>query len=100
MNIDDGHRILVDEVSRKHLHVAGEHHDVDVVGGQELELLLLGSRLVVLCHGNKMERHAIKIGMPPGVGMIADHQREIAREFSVSLAIEEIDEAVIDRKST
>ena len=70
MNIDDGHRELGDEVSRKHLHVAGEHDHVDVVGGQEFELLRLGSRLVVLCHGNEVERHAIKIGMPPDVGMI------------------------------
>jgi hypothetical protein len=42
-----------------------------------------------------VEWHAIKIGMPLDVGMIADYQRKITREFSVSLAIEEIDEAVI-----
>ena len=70
MNIDDRHRILGDEVTRKHLHVAGEYDHVDVVGVQEFELLRLGSRLVVLCHGNEVERHAIKIGMPPDVGMI------------------------------
>src|ERR1700726_3704374 len=95
MNIDDGYRILGDTVSRKHLHVAGEHDHVDVVGGQEFELLRLDARLVVLGHGNKVEWHAIKIGMPLDVGMIADYQRKITREFSVSLAIEEIDEAVI-----
>src|ERR1700722_11858539 len=33
MNVDDGHRILVDEVRRKHLHVACEYNGVDAVGG-------------------------------------------------------------------
>src|SRR3984893_17520556 len=46
MNIDDRHRILGDEVSRKHLHVAGEYDHVDVVGGQEFQLLRLGSGLL------------------------------------------------------
>src|SRR5580700_188868 len=33
--------------------------------------------------------------MPPGVGMIADHQREIAPQFSVSLPIQQIDQAMV-----
>ena len=71
MDVDDWHRILVDEVSRKHLHIAGEHDNVDVVCCQEFELLRLGSRLVILRHGNKVERHTINIGVLFCVGMIA-----------------------------
>jgi hypothetical protein len=40
-----------------------------------------GLRLVVRGHRNDMEWHTIKVGMPPGLGMIADDQRKIAREF-------------------
>ena len=95
MNIDDGHRILSDEVRREHLHVTGEHDHIDVVGCQEFELLRLGPRLVVLCDGNMVERYTIKIGVLFCVRMIANQQWKIARKFSVSLAIEEVDEAVI-----
>ena len=38
MNIDNGQRELVDERSRKHLHVTGQDHQVDLTGRQKLQL--------------------------------------------------------------
>src|ERR1700747_2366940 len=42
-----------------------------------------------------MERHAEKIGVALGVGMVADHQGKVAGEFAIALAMKQIHEAVI-----
>ncbi len=39
--------------------------------------------------------NTIKIGVVPGVRMIADHQRDLAGEFPDPLPIEQVNEAVI-----
>src|SRR5882724_9037132 len=95
MDIDDGLRILDDEVCRKHLHVTGQDNEVDVVGVEKLDLLRFGLGFVFLRHRNVMEGYAKEIGVALGVGMVADQQGKIAGEFPIALAMKQIHQAVI-----
>ena len=95
MNVDDGLGEMHDEVGRKHLHVAGKDHDVDVIGMEKFQLLCFGLRLGFFGDGNVMEGDAVKIGVAFRVDMIANNQRKIAFPFSAPLAIQQIHQAVI-----
>src|ERR1700682_5434500 len=96
MDIDNRHGILRDKFGRKHLHITSEHHEINIVGREQFELLRFSLQLVLLGHWNVMESDSIKICVTLCVGVIADHQREIASQLSVTLAIEKIHEAVIE----
>jgi hypothetical protein len=65
------------------------------VGVEKLDLLRFGFGFVFLRHRNVVERHAKEIGVALSVGMVADHQRKVAGEFAIALAMQQIHQAVI-----
>src|ERR1700722_5058338 len=96
MNIDDSmRREMTKEIGRKYLHVAGEHDQIDAKHFEQINLLLLGLRFVLLCHRNHRERHLIKVGPLNDVRMVADDHGDFAGEFTEPLAIEKVGEAMV-----
>src|SRR6202040_1396286 len=95
MNIDDLLPKLLDKAGGKHLHIAGQDDEFDIIFPKQLDLLPLGVLLVLLCYWNYAVGDVVKVGVVFRVGMIADHQGNFAGEFASALAVEQIDEAVI-----
>src|SRR6266446_4369986 len=95
MNIDDGLRILHDEICREHLHVTRQDNQIDVVCVEKLDLLRFRLGLAFLRYRNVMEGYAKEIGVASGVEMVADHQGKIAGEFPIALAMKQIHQAVV-----
>src|SRR5580704_6752106 len=91
MDIDDLLRILRDEVLGEHLHIARQNDQLDIVLAKQFDLLLLSLELVLLSYGNEVIRNLMKICVTFRVRMIADHQRDFAREFADPLPVEQVD---------
>ncbi len=95
MDIDDLLGELCDEIRGKHLHVASQDDEFDIVLAKQFDLLPFCLRLVFLGNGNHAIGNAIKVCVGLRVGMIADYQGDFAGEFAGALPVEQIDEAVI-----
>jgi len=78
VNIDDLLGILVNELAGKHLHVAGQHDQFNVVIAKQLDLLALRFRLVFFGYGNYMIGDSVEVRVALGIRMVADHQRNFA----------------------
>jgi hypothetical protein len=76
------------------LHIAGKD---EKVGGlfDEIEDLLFGFGFGVACDGDVVKRNAVTVGVILGVRMVRDDEWDVYVEFTASLAIEEVDEAVV-----
>src|ERR1700751_936033 len=57
--------------------------------------MLLDLLLVLLCHWNYAVGDVVKVCVIFRVGMIADHQRNLASEFASALPVEQIYKAVV-----
>ena len=95
MDVDDPVRVPGHEVRGQDLHVPGQHHQVDAVLGQEGELLPLGLHRASRPDRDVVERHAVEVAPPPGVRVVADHQREVAGQFAALVAVQEVHQAVV-----
>ena len=95
MDIDDLLGELCDEIRGKHLHVASQDDEFDIVLAKQFDLLPFCLRLVVLGNGNHAIGNAIKVCVGLRVGMIADYQGDFAGEFAGALPVEQVDETVI-----
>src|SRR5258708_12275301 len=87
MNVDDGLRVLHDELGGKHLHVARKNDEINVVRVEKLDLLGFGFGFVFLRHRDVVEGYSEEIGVALGVFVVADHQGEVAGEFAIALAM-------------
>jgi hypothetical protein len=95
MNVDDRPRIALDKIVRKHLHVARQHHQIDLVSLQKFQLLRFRLRLVLFADRNLVIRHAVEIRMMLGIGMVADHQGKVATQLAVPLPVQQVHQAVV-----
>jgi hypothetical protein len=64
-------------------------------GAKSLKLGALGFRFILFAHGNHVQRHPIEIRERLHVGMIADDQRNVARQLSGAMAVQQIDQAMV-----
>src|SRR5439155_17654898 len=65
---------------------------------QQRQHLRFRLNLVLLYHLHYKERNFIEIGPSPCIRVIADHQRKLAMQLTVLLAIEQIGEAVVESR--
>jgi len=61
MDVDDLLRVVPDEFRGKHLHVARQHDQVNVVFAQQREFLLLGFRFAFFCDRDEGVRNVVEI---------------------------------------
>ena len=54
-----------------------------------------GLTFIFLTDRYELERHTVKIRVMFGIRMVADNERKVASQFATSLAVKQIDEAVI-----
>ena len=66
-----------------------------MAGSQQLKFLFFGSGLVFFRHRYKVIGNSVEIGMSFGIGVIADDSGDFARQLAVTVAIKQIDQAVI-----
>src|SRR5579864_83388 len=62
---------------------------------EQLALAPLGIGLILLGHFNYMKGNAVKIRMAFRVGMVADDERDFARQFARVPAVEQVHQAMI-----
>jgi hypothetical protein len=95
MNIDDLLRKLFDKAGGKHLHIAGQDDQFDIIFAKKINLLPLGLLFCFFANRNDAIRDAVEVCVIFRVGMIADYQGDFAGEFAGALPVEQIDETVI-----
>jgi hypothetical protein len=95
VNVDDSVGICVDKICGQNPHVARQHHQINLMIAQELELNVLCGLFVLGSHRNVVERHVVKIGAPLGIVMIADNQRDITGEFTNLMPVQKISQAMM-----
>ena len=96
VNIDDlVRRKMSEEIRGKHLHVAGEHDQVDAETLEQLELPLLGLDFVLFGHRDHFQRNMVEVGPPNGIRMIADYHRDFARELAKAVTVQQVGEAMV-----
>ena len=81
----------LEEVRREDLHVAGEHHQVDV--GEQLEEPCLGGGLVL--GRDVVEGQPVRCDPLGELGVVRDDHRRTAFELALLEAPEEVEEAVV-----
>ena len=79
---------------REDLHVAGQHHQIDVAA-QQIELTLFGLCPNVFRRRDMKEWHAEGPNLIGEVGMVGDHHRHRHVELTASVAPQQIQQAVI-----
>ena len=84
-----------DEISRKHLHVAGEDDEIAAVFPKQRNLLLLRLVLVFLRYRDHEIRHAVEVGDSLVVWMVGNNKRDFAAQFAALVAVKQVLEAVI-----
>src|SRR6202021_1061362 len=95
MNVDDALRIPTDEVVRKNLHVAGEHHELWSMLGNERVNFIFGLLLIVFGDGDHSVRNLVEVRNSLVVGMVGNDQRNIAGELPALLAVKKMDQAMV-----
>ena len=83
-----------DEIRSEDLHVAGEHHQVDLVA-QHVELTLFCLHPNVLGGRHVQERHTERAGLRGEVGMVGDHHDHRHVQFTATIAPQQIQQAVV-----
>ncbi|MCK4176232.1 hypothetical protein Acit_01810 [Aciditerrimonas ferrireducens] len=86
---------MVDEPVAQDLHVAGEDHQVDLVGGDELDQLLLLAGLVPRHDGDVVEGDLEEPADLGVVRMVRGHQGDLGRQVPGPGPVEEVDQAVV-----
>src|SRR5579862_7123304 len=95
VNIDDLLQVVANEIRREDLHVSSQDDEVDFAFAEELDFLFFGFGFVFFGDRNHFVLDAIEIGVAFRVGMVADDERNVAREFAVALAVEQVNQAVV-----
>src|SRR5580658_847497 len=95
MNVDDALRITIDEVVGQNLHVAGQHHEIGPVLGDERVNRVFSLLFVVFGDRDDRVGSLVKIGQALVVGMIGNDQRDVASQFAALLAVKKIDQAMV-----
>ena len=96
VDVDDPGRVATAEVVTEHLHVAGEHHRVDLEAFHEIDQGALGLGLGVDRDGDVLVGDAVTLDQLAEVGVVRDHHRDVDREVTAAVAIEQVEEAVIE----
>ncbi len=81
-------------VVAQHLHVAGQHHEVDAVLVDESQQLRLGLRLGGRRHRHVVERDVVRAAQGLGVGVVGDDQGHLDLQRSRRGAEQQVVEAV------
>ena len=80
---------------RQDLHVAGQHHQVDLVGVDQLEQAGVGLVLVLWAGGQLLEGDAVAHHQVAEVGVVGHHHRDVDGQLPRPPAVEEVDQAVV-----
>ncbi len=83
------------QVVAEHLHVPGQHHDVDRCSSTSSSSLLLLLPLGLGGDGQVRERDAVSLGDGAAVLVVGDHERDLDGQLADVEAVEQVDEAVI-----
>jgi hypothetical protein len=96
VDVDDPLRKARDEALGEHLHVAREHHQIDPLAQEQLDLALLLPGLALLVDREDVVRDTER-GCDPGeVGVVRDDQRDLAAQLAEPVADQQIVEAVLE----
>ena len=93
-DVDDRATDLREEVLREHLHVASEHHQVDVAL-EQVQVLTLDLGLGVGRDRGVHERDAEVAHVVTEVGVVADDHRDRHVDLATSLPTDEVEHVVI-----
>ena len=83
------------EVAAEDLHVAREDDEVEVLTVQQLEHPRLGRGLLALGHGHVLVARAEALDVGGVVGMVGDHQRDLAVQLAAPPAPQQVEQAVV-----
>ncbi len=78
----------------EHLHVAGQHHQVDVLRLHHLDQTLLGGRLAGRVHRQMDERDAVRLDQVGEVGVVGDDGRDVHVQGADPVPEEQVVQAV------
>jgi hypothetical protein len=95
VDVDHGPPELREELLREHLHVAGEHDEVDALLAQQRELALLLLALVLLPDREDAIGDPELPRDPLEIRVVAHDQRDLAAELPGLVAQEQVVEAVV-----
>ncbi len=95
VDVDDSVGILIDEIRTKNSHVAGQDHQIDVMGFQERQLSRFGGFVMASFNRNMMERNSKSSCDILQILMIRDDQGNSTVQGTVTLKQQEIMKAVI-----
>ncbi|MCW2578958.1 MAG: purU, partial [Blastococcus sp.] len=82
------------QVVGEDLHVAGQHHQVDLLLPHQVEEDCLRLRLRLARHGDVMEGNAVEVGDALQVGMVGDDGHDVEVELADRVPEEQVVEAV------
>src|SRR5947209_3081999 len=88
-------RVPLDEVIRQDLHIAREHQEVWIVLPQQSENILLCRSLVIFRDWHRAVRNTVELRNRFVVRMIGNDEWDLAVQFSGSMTIQQINQAVI-----
>ena len=83
------------ELGGEHLHVSRQHDQIALMLTNERKLFLLGFALIFFRHRHDDIRNVVEVGDALVVGMIGDDQRNLAAQFAVVVAVEQVLQAVV-----
>jgi hypothetical protein len=78
----------------EHLHVAGQHDQVDPLGRHQVEQRLLGDRLLPRRHRDVVERHPVPRGQRREVAVVGDHADHVGPQCPALPPEQQVVEAV------
>ncbi len=94
MHVDNSLGIRLHKFRRQHLHIAGQNYRVNLVRGQQFQLLLFYIFLRCRSHRPIVKWDTVKLRQRPCVLMIADDQRQVAVELFGFVAMEQVCQAM------
>ena len=94
VHIDDCGRKLRHELRRQNLHIPSQHHQLDFVTRQKLELPRFRVRTRLGRHRHELERHAVERSQIFCFAMIRNDDRDFADKLAGAPAVQQIGHAM------
>ena len=94
VDVDDPARQGTTKIVGQHLHVSGQHHDVDVVLLDQFEEHALLRSLGLWRHREVDERYSVALHLRATVTVVGDNKRDVDRQLTGLVPVEQIDETV------
>ena len=94
VNVDQWTAHFGEELRGEDLHVAGQHHQIDV-SAQQVELATLCFHPNILGRRHMQEWHRKRAHLIGEIGMVGDHHHDRHVELAATIAPQQIEQAVV-----